>query len=275
MPTTASPLFGFSSVIAGALRVAGFFALILLFIPVHVVAARITDPFRTPRIFHRCLIRLLGFKIRIHGEASAAPPTLFVANHSSYMDIPVLGSIIPAAFVAKAEVARWPLISSLARMQNTVFIERRKTRTIEQRDGMNERLLKNQNLILFPEGTSSDGIRTLPFKSGLFSIAETVLPDGRAVTVQPVAVVCTALGGFPMDREWRPYYAWYGDMTLVRHLWNVFRLGEFTMDVIFHPPVTLKDFSCRKALALHCQRKIAESVERCVTGRISASPQMR
>ena len=198
---------------------------------------------------------------------SVAPSTLFVANHSSYLDVPVLGALIPAAFAAKSEVAGWPLIGTLARLQNTVFIERRVVKTLEQRDSMTARLRRGQSLILFPEGTSSDGTRTLPFKSSLFSIAETPLPDGRHVTVQPVSVLCTELGGFPLGRDWRPYYAWYGDMTLVKHLWNVFRLGEFTVEVIFHPPVTLEDFGNRKALAEHCQREAAKGVEMCVAGR--------
>ena len=230
--------------------------------------SRRVNPFFMPRLFHRCLVRLLGFTIRTHGVMSTAPSTLYVANHSSYLDVPVLGAIIPAAFVAKAEVSRWPLIGFLAKMQNTVFIERRAAKTAEQRDGMIERLRRGHSLILFPEGTSSDGTRTLPFKSSLFSIAETPLPEGRSVTVQPVSILATALDGLPLGRAWQPYYAWYGDMTLVKHLWNVFRLGQFTVDVFFHPAITLDAFADRKALATHCQHEVARGVALCVRGKI-------
>ncbi|MDD5587346.1 MAG: 1-acyl-sn-glycerol-3-phosphate acyltransferase, partial [Alphaproteobacteria bacterium] len=93
-------------------------------------------------------------------------------------------------------------------------------------------------------------------------------PAGRPVAVQPVAVLCTELGGLPMGRAGRPYYAWFGDMTFVPHFWRVLKLGRFTIDVMFFPPVTIGDFADRKALALHCRDIIAGGVEQCLTGRL-------
>jgi 1-acyl-sn-glycerol-3-phosphate acyltransferase len=263
-----------AAAVAGALRLAGFMGLILVLTPVHLATMLIPgfDRYAMPQLFHRWLVRLLGFEVRTRGAMSAASATLFVSNHSSYLDVPILGSIIRASFVAKAEVAGWPVIGRLAALQNTVFIERRSSRVAEHRDGMRRRLEAGESLILFPEGTSSDGMRALPFKSSLFSVAENPLPDGRPVTVQPVTILCTELDGLPIGRAWRPCYAWYGDMTFVRHLWRVFCLGHFTVDVIFHPPVTVSAFADRKALALYCHREVAKGVEQCVTGRLRLEP---
>lgn len=262
---------GWRFTLMGVARTTGFFTLVLAMLPFHVLPlfVRGMDRRRVPLLFHRCLTRLLSLKLRVHGAVATASPTLFVSNHTSYLDVPVLGALIPAAFVAKSEVARWPLIGGMTRLQNTVFIERRADRVSEQTGVLRKRLEARDSLILFPEGTSSDGSRTLPFKSSLFSVVEKPLPDGTGVMVQPISMLCTELGGLPIGRAWRPYFAWYGDMTLVPHLWNVFCLGHFTVDVIFHPPVCATAFANRKALADYCQKQIAKGVEQCVTGRIA------
>ena len=259
---------GYATLAAGFMRVVGFFALIIIMSPVHLIhsAFKPEHPFRVPQIFHRLLIRVLGFQVRVHGQMSAEVPTLFVSNHVSYLDIPVLGALIPAAFVAKAEVSSWPLIGTLAKMQNTVFIERRAAKASSHRSHLSERLEKGQSLILFPEGTSSDGMQVLPFKSSLFSVVEKAAAE-KIVTVQPLSIACTALDGLPMTRAFRPFYAWYGDMTLVGHLWNVFKFGRFTVDVIFHPPIKADAFPNRKILAAYCQQQVARGIEQCLTGR--------
>jgi 1-acyl-sn-glycerol-3-phosphate acyltransferase len=260
--------------IAACARLLGFFGLIVTLAPAHLIyiAFKPSDPFRIPRLFHRLMIRLLGFHIRVHGTLASTSPVLFVANHSSYLDIPVLGTLIPASFVAKAEVARWPVFGFLARLQQTIFVERKASRTRDHKDGMRARFEKKQNLILFPEGTSSDGLYVLPFKSGLFGVIEEEFPTAP-VMVQPVSIACTELDGLPITRARRPYYAWFGDMTLVGHLWNVFKIGRFTVDVVFHPPVSPRAFADRKALASYCQKQVAQGVEQCLAGRtIDDSP---
>ncbi len=138
-------------------------------------------------------------------------------------------------FVAKSDVAKWPIFGFLAKVQNTVFIERRSTQISTQRNHLRERLAAGQSLIVFPEGTSSDGLEVLPFKSALFSVVEEAGAD-IPVTVQPISVVCTELDGMPLTRSLRPLYSWYGDMELAGHLWNVFWRGHFTVDVTFQCP---------------------------------------
>ena len=260
---------GALAALKGSVRVAGILGLILFLSPLQfiILVSHRGDSWALPIFFHRCVLRLLSFEVRVHGAIAVNGPVLYVPNHSSYLDVIVLGSILRASFVAKSEVEDWPVIGALAKLQQTAFVERRAVRAAEQRDDLHQRLLRGQSIVLFPEGTSSDGQQTLPFKSSLFGITETEGTDSQPISVQPITILCTELGGLPIGRAWRPYYAWFGDMTLVGHLWHVLKLGHFTIDVAFYEPVMIKDFPNRKALAAHCRHIIAQGVEQCLTGR--------
>ncbi|MGO1119428.1 lysophospholipid acyltransferase family protein [Rhodovibrionaceae bacterium A322] len=219
-----------------------------------------------PRWYHRQLIWLLGFQVEVKGLQTAKHPTLFVANHVSYWDIVVLGSLVRGCFVAKSEVASWPFFSTLAKLQRTVFVERRSSRAAEQRDQIVQRLEAGDDLILFAEGTSSDGNRVLPFKSALFSVAERRVGDAP-LQVQPVTVSYTKLDGLPMGRFLRPYFAWYGDMDLAPHIWESLGLGNVTVQVTFHAPVDIEAFGSRKALSDFCQQRVRDGMVESLTGR--------
>jgi 1-acyl-sn-glycerol-3-phosphate acyltransferase len=225
-----------------------------------------------PRSYHRFCMRILGIKVVITGKRSKIKPTLFVANHSSYLDIPVLGSILVASFVAKTEVATWPFFGMLAKLQRTIFIDRKPSHAATHSDDIKTRLSQHENLILFPEGTSSDGNRTLPFKTALFSVTDlrTTGKDGteQPLTVQPVSITCIALDGMPMGRFLRPIYAWYGDMPLVPHLWRLLALGQITVAVHFHEPVTVTQLGSRKAVAEHCWCAVSMGVSDAVSGHL-------
>jgi 1-acyl-sn-glycerol-3-phosphate acyltransferase len=183
----------------------------------------------------------------------------------SYTDIPIFGALIRGSFIAKTEVAGWPLFGRLAKLQRTVFVDRRPRSAARQRGDIASRLAAGDDLILFPEGTSSDGNRVLPFKSALFGAAEPV--DGRAVPVQPVSIAYTRLDGMPIGRGLRAYFAWYGDMDLASHLWTLVGLGTVTVVVEFHPVVTLAELGSRKALAEHCYRVISAGMSAALAGR--------
>lgn len=258
----------YGSTLLGIWRIAAFLMMSLVLPPFQIIYAAIVPKNRyiMPLYFHRTWMALLGFKVRTYGIQSKAPATLFVANHASYLDIPVLGSLIQGSFVAKAEVASWPLLGFLSKLQDTAFIERRSSKAGEHKDQLRAYLDEGRSLILFPEGTSSDGLQVFPFKSSLFSIVENA-PADKPVTVQPVSVTCTGVGNLPLSSAWRSHYAWYGDMTLGGHFWDVFRIGCFRADVIFHPPVTVKNFSNRKALAAYCQEQVARGIEASLRGR--------
>lgn len=259
-------------------RLAIYLILTVPLIPVQALAVALRLPLRRqlPRWYHRQCARILGFRIERHGIRAGTHPTLYVCNHSSYLDITILGALIPASFVAKAEVARWPLFGTLARLQRTVFIDRTPRKAAAHRDEMSARLEAGDELILFPEGTSSDGNHVLPFKSALFSVAQQ-RPHGAPLTVQPVSVAYTKLDGIPMGRYLRPFFAWYGEMELAQHMWAAAGLGTVTVEVTFHPPVTIDDFPSRKALAQHCHAAVAKGVSESLTGRhtIPAAPRPR
>ena len=182
----------------------------------------------------------------------------------------MLGSLIVGSFVAKAEVGDWFFFGWLAKLQRTVFVERRALKAAAQRDQMSRRLEAGDSLILFPEGTSDDGNRVLPFKSALLSVAER-RPNDVPLTVQPVSVAYTRLDGLPLGRSLRPLFAWYGDMELAPHLWQLAGLGRLTIVVHFHPPVNIEEFASRKQLSDHCHAKVAEGVALALSGRSLAS----
>ena len=224
-----------------------------------------------PGLWHRLSCGLQGIEIRKTGIAADGGPIVYICNHASYLDVPVLGGLLDARFVAKAEVARWPVIGALSTLQGTIFIERRAQGVRQQPAELRQALQEGANLVLFPEGTSSDGNRVLPFKSALFAAADAVV-DGVEVRIQPVTIAYSRHRGVPMGRRLRPCFAWYGDMTLVGHLWTFLGLGGVGVDVVFHEPVRLSQFASRKALALYCHDQVAHGLSEALSGRIEASP---
>jgi 1-acyl-sn-glycerol-3-phosphate acyltransferase len=146
--------------LVGALKVMGFFLLIAALLPAALILRRIDPkhPFRIPRLFHRLLLKLMGISLHVHGKPSMVSPVLYAVNHTSYLDVIVLGSLLPAGFVAKAEVADWPLFGLFSKIQNSVFIERKTTRAAEHLSQLQDYLSNGRNLVLFPEGTSTEGL---------------------------------------------------------------------------------------------------------------------
>jgi len=222
---------------------------------------------------HRVTCRICGIRVEVRGEPRREHPTLFVCNHISYFDIPVIGAQVDGCFVAKSEVKTWPVIGIMAKLQRSVFIERVARRAIDHRNELLQRLEDGDNLILFPEGTSSDGNGVLPFKSSLFAIAQSEVA-GQPVVIQPVSIAYTKLDGMPLGRYLRPFFAWYGDMDLASHLWQALALGRCTVVVEFHPAVTIADFGSRKALSEHCQRAATEGVAAAISDRPTRQPEV-
>lgn len=250
-------------------RIAVYLTWTLLLMPVQGLGLILRLPWtaRLPRFYHRRCCRILGFDVRQIGEPITDRPILFAANHVSYTDITVLGSLIPGSFVAKSEVAAWPLFGWLAKLQRSVFVDRQVRSTAQQRDAIADRLAAGDALILFPEGTSGDGNFVLPFKSALFSV---VFNKDMPIAVQPVSVAYTRLDGLPIGRRFRSFFAWYGDMNLGPHLWRLLGLGKLEAVVEFHPPVMVADFSSRKALADFCHQRVSRGVGRSLAGRKEA-----
>ena len=262
------------SPLRGAFRLLSYLALTLVLVPIYLLAMalRINPIVRwMPVAYHRVVCVILGIRVRVHGQRSDVIPTLYVCNHVSYLDIEVLGGLIPGSFVAKAEVATWPFFSTLAKAQRTIFIERRTGKTSTSRDQMMNRLNTGDNLMLFPEGTSSDGTRVLPFRSALFGVAQ-LRRDGKPIIVQSVAIAYTRLDGIPLGRYWRPLFAWFGDLDLVPHLWQMVCLGETEAVVTFFPPVDIDRLGDRKKLADYCFRQVSTGVQLANSGRLEQLP---
>ena len=171
----------FGSNLLGIARLSIYGALTVALIPVQALILLLLPRlwWVVPLLYHRLCCRIMGLKVRVVGAPSRARPTLFVSNHVTYFDIPVLGSILPVSFVAKVEVAQWPGYGLLAKLQRTVFVDRRRHTTAKQRDSIQARLAAGDPLVLFPEGTSNDGNRILPFRSALLSVAEAGDAAGR------------------------------------------------------------------------------------------------
>lgn len=251
-----------------------FVGLTLVMAPIQYIAMRLGLKIRKryPLIYQRMLCRAFGVRVTVIGEPVRGSGVLMVANHTSYWDVIVVGSIMPVSFVAKSEVAKWPFFGMMARLQRTVFIERtRRSRTGESRDILRERLQEGDALVLFPEGTSTDGNHVITFKSALMGAAEAQLgteADGnlRYVPVQPVSVSYVGLHGMPMGRENRPLFAWYGDMDLMPHVWEALSSGPFEVVVEFHPPLTAKPGCGRKEIARLAEATVREGQTRALRG---------
>jgi 1-acyl-sn-glycerol-3-phosphate acyltransferase len=200
---------------------------------------------RFARVYWQGVARILGMRLTVAGGVAARRPVVFVANHSSWLDIVALGSVLPGCFVAKSAIAGWPVINWVARLGRTVFVSRMRTGVGAERDALAGRLDAGDNLILFPEGTTSDGARVLPFSSAFLAIAEAP----SRPWVQPVTIVFDGLEGLPLRRRDRPLVSWYGDMDLASHFNRIGRVGRFHATVILDEPIPPGAFANRKALS--------------------------
>lgn len=200
--------------------------------------------------------RLLGLQLRVVGERVRCDrPVVFISNHSSWIDVPVLGGVLDGCFVAKGEIARWPLISTVAKLGRTVFVTRQRGTIGRERDLMRQRLASGDNLILFPEGTSSDGSRVLPFRTSFFAV--TTVGDDVAPLIQPVSIVYDRLGGLPTGRASRLVFAWYGDMDIATHFWRLGRHTGLRATVLLHDVLDPAGFADRKALSQAVWRTVS------------------
>ena len=258
---------------AGAI-LAGFLAMTLPLMPVQAALLRL--PFRGrkpparhfPHWYHRQLCRLLGVRLHIDGALTPGVPTLLLANHVSWLDIPVLSAVAPLSFVAKREVSTWPMVRNLARLQRTIFVDRERRQTVgTTKSEIEQRLAQGDAIVLFAEGTSNDGNRVLPFRSALIGAAgieqrkrAAAQEGGTPVEVRTLSLAYTHLHGMPLGRHQRPDVAWYGDMELPGHLWALLMSGPLDVHIRIGPPVPLAGFADRKALAQHSEAEVRRTV---------------
>jgi lyso-ornithine lipid O-acyltransferase len=227
-----------------------------------------------PHLYHRILCALIGVRIRQVGTRSAASPALILSNHVSWLDICVITALGPVVFVAKSEVAGWPVFGWLARLQRTIFINRQaRHQTGAATREIAGRLLGGDAVVLFAEGTSSDGIRVLPFRSSLVGAVHHALGAGTQhthVTVQPMSLAYVSLSGLRMGRSLRERVAWYGDVELVPHLLSVLASGAVDVTVSWGEAVAYDMRADRKAIA----RDAEFSVRRMTAAALRAAPSL-
>lgn len=245
------------------LRSLAFLALTLALVPAYVACFGLGQRAQhaVARLWCRVTCVILGVTLRVEGRPFQACPTLYVANHVSYIDILALGTVVDARFIAKVEVASWPLFGQLALLTRTFFVRRRPRLALVQRKALAAQLRTGRSFVLFAEGTSSDGLGVLPFKTSLLSVAEPWVLD-RPVAVQPVTLCYRSHpDGTPADRGNASLYAWYGDGALLPHLWRV--LGAPGVVVAIHlGPATLSwATASRKRLGAELHRMIGQRLE--------------
>ncbi len=201
--------------------------------------------------YYRALCAVLRFRIHVVGKPVHNRAVLFVSNHVSWADILVIGSIAPVAFVAKREVSYWPIVGVAARLQRTVFVDRtRRQQTGEAVGEIVKRLASGISVVLFAEGTSSDGNRVLPFRSALVgAVKQARALAGRGILIQPMSIGYTGQHGIPMGRQHRPLVAWYGDLDFMPHIKDFIARGAVDAVVSYGDPVAADGAADRKAMA--------------------------
>jgi lyso-ornithine lipid O-acyltransferase len=238
-------------------------------LPPCIVAARVAPnaPPKLPRFYHGLVCKAIGFHVHEVGQQARDKSVLYVINHISWVDIPVIGSRILAHFVAKSEIEGWGIFGRMADLQQTIYVNReQRHRAGEQRSQIAQRLADGHNVILFPEGTSGLGSNVLPFKTSLFGVTEGM--DDLDVLIQPVTIAYTHMNGLPMIRANRFKIAWIGDMELLSHAWDLIGIGRVDAKLIYHDPVRRQDFKNRKELARHCEAVVGRGLRLANAGRL-------
>ena len=250
----------------------------LLLIPVQYVSVTLSLPTKrwVPVLFHRICCFALGVRVTVNGACHRDGSVLIVANHCSWLDISVLSSVQPLSFIAKSEVASWPIFGLFAKLQRSIFVNRSKrSETGDVAKEIAKRLKEGDAMVLFAEGTSSDGNQVLPFRTALIGAAKAAmvadLRDARKqdenvqeqpVWIQPLSVAYNGLQGMPMGRQHRHMAAWYGDMDLIPHLWTLLKEGALDVTVTFGEPIPFGADANRKRVAAKAEAMVRASMLR-------------
>jgi lyso-ornithine lipid O-acyltransferase len=220
--------------------------------------------------YYRVLRAILRIKLRVVGEPVRGRAVLFVSNHVSWADIVVIGSIQPVAFVAKSEVRQWPLVGITAKMQRTVFVDRaRRHQAADAIAQIVQRLKTGTSVVLFAEGTSSDGNRVLPFRSALVGAIRHAAEQGGSadILIQPMSICYTGQHGIPLGRRHRPLVAWYGDLDFVPHIKEFIARGAVDAVVSYGEPVAASGSTDRKAMTKSLEGAVRDLTTATLLGR--------
>lgn len=236
----------------------------LILIPFQMIAVKLDLKLarKLPMLWHKIATKLVGLNIRVTGKIPSTRPLMLVSNHVSWMDIPVLGSVMELSFIAKSEVNEMTGANFLSRLQRTIFIVREdKRKAGQQAQEITQRMLDGDAMVLFGEGTTHDGNRIGTFKSALLGAAQFALKDDAvdSVMIQPVSIAYTRLHGMPMGRYTRAKAAWYGDMRLGSHAINIMLQSAWDVEVIFGEPIIFDEDSNRRHVTKQIQSQVRDN----------------
>jgi lyso-ornithine lipid O-acyltransferase len=224
-----------------------------------------------PMLFHRAVIRIIDLRVKVEGEPSKERPMLILANHVSWLDIAALGSVMPLSFIAKSEIESWPVFGFMAKLQRSIFVDRkRRTSTRENSEAIAERLEEGDPIVLFAESTTSDGNRILPFRSSLVGAARAaILSDSPTTKVhlQPVSLAYNGADGIPTGRMGRARIGWYGDMAMIPHLKGILRGGALDVTIRFGAVMTDDGAISRKLMTRSAEEAVRFMLAEGLTGR--------
>ncbi len=240
----------------GALKALGGLVHGLMLVPGWLVAPKHSPATRNyEKRFMQRVVKRLVQNVVLTGAAPAGPGTLYISNHMSWMDIPVLGSALDTDFIAKSDVKSWPVIGPLSRRSGTLFVTREERHRVQhQADRIGERLRAGHSLVLFAEGTTSDGLAILPFRSSLFEAA------AHASLIQPIAVGYHRGDGARLSDDEMRMIGWTGDEELLSNLGTVSRLS-LSAEIRLTPAFAPEPGMPRKLLADRCRTAVAEAYE--------------
>jgi len=212
-------------------------------------------------IWARLMLIIMGICLTRKGDIPHDRGNFIVCNHISYIDIMVLGSIRPSVFVARHDLISWPLIGWLSSLSGAIFLDRKSGyAALTAMKAIDTRIEEGLNVILFPEGTTSDGKSVGSFKSALFD-----LPARRNMPVLPMSIRYTALDGSAQENNKTGQVAWHGDMTLLPHLWKILKTDRITVTLFAGLPLfperlgSLAD--TRKRLCSFARESVIEGFE--------------
>lgn len=237
---------------------------ILLPVQVFALWAKLGLAEALPKFWHRITAKCIGLRIQAKGELSKKRPLLLVANHLSWSDIVVLGSLARVCFIAKKEVSEIPFAGLLARLQRSVFVTREdKRRSNEQANAIAQRLVCGDVMVLFAEGTTGDGNSILDFKSSLMGAAQIAVREHglEAVMVQPVSIAYTKCHGMKMGRFERARASWPGDVPLFPHAGRFIRTSAWDVEVTFLEPLILDEATRRQTISHAARAEIIKAYD--------------
>ncbi len=211
-----------------------------------------------PKLWHKGVCAIFSIRVKIEGTPYKNGQVIYLSNHLSYLDIPVIGGVLTASFVAKADVASWPVFGFLSRLQQTAFISRARQNAKKETNSLAHMMgEEKRNIVVFPEGTSTDGRTVRDFKSSLFSIATGA--ENPEMMVQPFTISMILVNGDSIKtQEDRDLYAWHIEMetALQDHLWHFAKSKGAHITLTFHDPILARDYTDRKELAKICHENV-------------------